>query len=161
MTSATADGHDFYAICVNADTGKIIYNEKVFHSDNPEPLGNGASMNCYATPSPAIEPGRVYVHFGSFVICVEAATGQSVWASRLGGNFESSPIYAGGRLCFFNQQGVTTVLKPGRACDILATNKLDDLFMASPAVSGESLFLRGKTRLYRVEDPPPTSKPSP
>ena len=31
MTSATVDGHDFYAICVDADTGKIIHNEKVFH----------------------------------------------------------------------------------------------------------------------------------
>ena len=60
MTSATLDGHDFHAICVDADTGKIIYDEKVFHCENPEPLNNGAAMNCYATPSPAIEPGRVY-----------------------------------------------------------------------------------------------------
>src|SRR5215471_17354816 len=54
VTTATEDGHDFFAICVDAETGKILFNEKVFHSDNPEPLGNGASMNCYATPSPAI-----------------------------------------------------------------------------------------------------------
>jgi hypothetical protein len=54
MTSATVDGHDFHAICVDADIGKIIYDEKVFHCENPEPLGNGAAMNCYATPSPAI-----------------------------------------------------------------------------------------------------------
>jgi outer membrane protein assembly factor BamB len=351
MTSATADGHDFYAICVDADTGKIIYDEKVFHSDNPEPLGNGAAMNCYAAPSPAIEPGRVYVHFGSFgtacldtatgkviwkrddlrcrhyrgpsssvilyqnlliltfdgadlqyhaaldkltgqtiwktdrsvawndenstdsmtregdrrkahstplivtaagkpqmlsvgakaaysydpstgkelwkvqfddwsaaprpifekdlafivtglnktelwaikpgglgdvtsnnvvwkfkshvgkyaspivvdgliytaadqslVTCVEAATGQSVWTARIGGNYEASPIYADGRLYFFNQQGVTTVLEPGRTCGILATNSLSETFMASPAVSGKSLFLRAKSHLYRVED---------
>src|SRR6266404_9553066 len=65
LTTATEDGHDFFAICVDAETGKVRFNEKVFHSDNPEPLGNGASMNCYATPSPFIEPGRVYVHFGS------------------------------------------------------------------------------------------------
>jgi len=50
---------------------------------------------------------------------------------------------------------VTTVLKPGRTCDILATNTLDDGFMASPAVSGKSLFLRTKTHLYRVEDMAP------
>src|ERR1035438_3124673 len=52
LTTATDDGHDFFAICVDAASGKIRFNEKVFHSDNPEPLGNGASMNCYATPSP-------------------------------------------------------------------------------------------------------------
>src|ERR1039458_2185108 len=66
LTTATIEGHDFYAIGLDADTGEIRFNEKVFHSDNPEPLGNGASMNCYATPSPVIEPGRLYVHFGSF-----------------------------------------------------------------------------------------------
>ena len=74
------DGHDFFAICVDADTGKIRFNEKVFHSDNPEPLGNGASMNCYATPSPVIEPGRVYVHFGSFgTACLDTSTGKVLW----------------------------------------------------------------------------------
>ena len=42
LTTATLDGHDFFAICVDADTGEIRFNEKVFHCDNPEPLGNGA-----------------------------------------------------------------------------------------------------------------------
>src|ERR1041385_5852304 len=80
VTTATEDGHDFFAICVDAGTGKIRFNEKVFHSDNPEPLGNGASMNCYATPSPVIEPGRVYVHFGSFgTACLDTETGKVLW----------------------------------------------------------------------------------
>src|SRR5207249_2368508 len=80
LTTATEDGHDFFAIGVDAETGKILFNEKVFHSDNPEPLGNGASMHCYATPSPAIEPWRVYVHFGSFgTACLDTATGKAFW----------------------------------------------------------------------------------
>src|SRR4051812_43501395 len=48
-TTATEDGHDFHAICVDAATGKVRFNEKVFHCDKPEPLGN--DVNCYATPS--------------------------------------------------------------------------------------------------------------
>lgn len=80
LTTATVDGHDFYVICVDAETGKILFNEKLFHSDNPEPLGNGASMNCYATPSPVIEPGRVYVHFGRFgTACLETKTAKVLW----------------------------------------------------------------------------------
>lgn len=80
VTTASEDGHDFFAIGLDAGTGKIRFNEKVFHSDNPEPLGNGASMNCYATPSPVIEPGRVYVHFGSFgTACLDTATGKVLW----------------------------------------------------------------------------------
>ena len=80
VTTATEDGHDFFAIGLDAETGAVRFNEKVFHSDNPEPLGNGASMNCYATPSPAISPGRVLVHFGSFgTACLDTATGQVLW----------------------------------------------------------------------------------
>src|SRR5689334_17193044 len=51
LTTATPDGHDFFAIAVDAVTGKVRVNEKLFHSDNPEPLGNAASMNGYPTPS--------------------------------------------------------------------------------------------------------------
>ena len=80
LTTATLEGHDFFAIGLDAETGVIRFNEKVFHSDNPEPLGNGASMNCYATPSPVIEPGRVYVHFGSFgTACLDTGTGKVLW----------------------------------------------------------------------------------
>ena len=80
LTTATVEGHDFFAIGVDAETGQIRFNENVFHSDNPEPLGNGASMNCYATPSPVIEPGRVYVHFGRFGTArLDTSTGKVLW----------------------------------------------------------------------------------
>jgi hypothetical protein len=80
LTTATEDGHDFYAIGLDAKTGQIGFNEKLFHSDHPEPLGNGASMNCYATPSSVIEPGRVYVHFGRFgTACLDTRTGNPLW----------------------------------------------------------------------------------
>jgi outer membrane protein assembly factor BamB len=350
LTTATEDGHDFFAIAVDAETGQVRFNEKLFHADEPEPLGNGASMNCYATPSPAIEAGRVYAHFGrfgtacldtatgkalwkrediqcrhyrgaassvvlfenllvltmdgvdvqyhialdkktgatvwrtdrsvawndenvpgqmakdgdlrkahstpliveaggkpqmlsvgakaaygydprtgrelwrvqyqdwsaaprpvygqglafmvtgltktellavktdqagditdtgvvwrlktrvgkyaspllvdgliytaaeqSFVTCVEAATGQTVWTERIGGKFAASPVYADGRLYLFSQEGATTVLKPGRTFTVLATNTLANGFMASPAVSGKAFYLRTRTHLYRIE----------
>ena len=350
LTTGTIEGHDFFAICVDAKTGQIRFNEKLFHCDNPEPLGN--NVNAYATPSPVIEPGRVYVHFGSYgtacldtrsgkvlwdrkdlrcrhyrgpssspilfrdlliltldgvdlqyvialdkqtgrtiwktdrsvewndadvpgqmaregdlrkahstplvaefsgglqllstgakaaygydpltgkelwkvrypawsaaprplydhglgffvtghgqtellavrldgngdvtdtqvawkadsmvpktaspilvadllymvsddglVTCLESATGKQVWRSRIGGTFAASPIYGDDRIYFFSQQGKTTVLKPGRTLEVLATNSLTNGFMASPAVSGRALFLRTRTDLYRVENP--------
>ena len=59
-------------------SGKILHNKKLFHSDQPEPLGN--NVNCYASPSPAIEPGRVYVHFGSYgTACLDTANGEVLW----------------------------------------------------------------------------------
>jgi outer membrane protein assembly factor BamB len=88
----------------------------------------------------------------SFITCVEAATGQVVWTERVGGKYAASPVYADGRLYFFDQEGRTSVLKPGRTCEVLATNTLANGFMASPAVAGKAFFLRTRTHLYRVEE---------
>jgi len=349
LTTALPDGHDFFVLCLNAKTGEVRWNQKLFHADAPEPLGN--AVNGYATPSCALEPGRVYAHFGSYgtacldtssgkvlwqrqdlpcrhyrgpassvilfenlliltmdgvdvqylvaldkqtgktiwktnrsvawndenvpgqmardgdlrkahstplivtvngklqmlsagakaayaydprtgrelwrvqygawsaasrplyrdglayiitgfggktellaircngegdvtdnqvawrtdkqvsktpspilvddclylisddgmVSCLEAASGQKVWQERIGGNYSASPVYGDGRIYFFSQQGKTTVIKPGRTFETLATNTLDDGFMASPGVDGKAFFLRTKTHLYRIE----------
>ena len=348
ITTATLKGHDFFTICVDADSGEILFNKKVFHADDPEPLGN--PLNSYASCSAVVEPGRVYVHFGTYgttclntetfevlwerrdlhcrhlrgpgsspiifenlliltmdgvdqqylvaldkasgrtvwktsrstvwrdldangqpkregdfrkafstplvidvggkpqmispgsmcafaydprtgkelwkvrhtahtavlrpvfgrglvvfctglggpqlwavrpngqgdvtdthvawkvrqdvprtpspvvvgellyavsdngvASCLEVATGKQVWRERIGGNYAASPIYADGRIYFCSQQGKTTVLRPGRTVEVLATNALDSSFMSSPAVSGKALFLRSRTHLYRIE----------
>ena len=81
LTTATADGRESFAICVDAQTGEIRFNERVFENENPEPLGN--NINSYASPSPVIEPGRVYVHFGSYgTACLDTATAKPVWERR-------------------------------------------------------------------------------
>ena len=78
LTTATEEGNDYFVLCVDAKTGKIKFNEKVFHTDKPEPLGN--DVNCYATPSPVIEPGRVYIHFGSYgTACLDTKTAKVLW----------------------------------------------------------------------------------
>jgi outer membrane protein assembly factor BamB len=87
----------------------------------------------------------------SFVTCLEAATGQVVWTERVEGKYAASPVYADGRIYLFDQDGTTTVLKPGRTLEVLATNTLADGFMASPAVAGKAFYLRTRTHLYRVE----------
>lgn len=78
LTTATDDGHDFFAICIDVHSGKILLNKKLFHADNPEPLGN--NINCYASPSPTIEPGRVYISFGSYgTACLDTNTYKVIW----------------------------------------------------------------------------------
>ena len=78
LTTATQDGHEFFAVCVDTESGRILHNERLFHCDTPEPLGN--AVNCYAAPSPAIEPGRVYIHFGVYgTACLDTATRKVLW----------------------------------------------------------------------------------
>lgn len=103
-------------------------------------------------PSPILVDGLVYLVSNSgTATCIEAASGAVVWSERLGGNYVASPLYAEGRLYFFNTQGKTTVLKPGRTLDILATNQLDDGPMASPAAVGRTIYLRSKSHLYALQ----------
>ena len=64
LTTATEDGHDFSALCLDRATGRVLHETKLFHADKPEPLGN--DMNGYASPTGWLEDGRVFLHFGSY-----------------------------------------------------------------------------------------------
>jgi outer membrane protein assembly factor BamB len=81
---------------------------------------------------------------------VDATKGTVVWTSRLGGTFSASPLVSGNRVYFFDEDGKTTVIEAGPAFKVLAENQLGDGFMASPAAAGGALFLRSRTRLYRI-----------
>lgn len=105
------------------------------------------------TTSALLVDGLIYfvTDDAGVLTCIDAQTGEEVWKERVGGNYSASPIYADGRLYFFSEEGETLVIRPGREPEIIARNELGDGFMASPAVSGESLILRTRTHLYRIE----------
>jgi outer membrane protein assembly factor BamB len=65
-------------------------------------------------------------------------------------NVFASPVGADGRVIVLGQDGSAAVLKHGPAYEVLATNKLDDRFDASPALVGNELYLRGYRYLYCV-----------
>jgi outer membrane protein assembly factor BamB len=83
--------------------------------------------------------------------CIDAKTGEQVWQQRVGGEYSSSPVYADGKLWFFAEDGKTTVLAPGRTFEKVAENRLDEGFLASPAIAGKAFYLRTRTHLYRIE----------
>ncbi len=104
------------------------------------------------TASPIIVEDKIYmVSDDGMLTCLNAESGKQVWRCRVGGNYAASPLLAGGKLYFFSKQGKATVLEPGAEYKALGTNTLSEGFMASPALVGNTLFLRTRTRLYRVE----------
>jgi outer membrane protein assembly factor BamB len=77
VTTAKADGKELYAVCTDFQTGKIIYDIKVF---TPEEVEGKHSINTYASPTPCIEAGFVYVHYGSLgTACIKTSDGSIVW----------------------------------------------------------------------------------
>jgi hypothetical protein len=54
-------------------------------------------------------------------------------------------------LYFFDCAGTTTVVKAAKTFEVVSKNTLPEGFMASPAVVGNTLLLRTKAAVYRVE----------
>jgi outer membrane protein assembly factor BamB len=115
-----------------------------------------AKFSSLSQPSPILYAGRVYaVNDSGILVCLDAATGTEVYKERIGSDFAASPVLADGRLYFFDARGKATVVQPGDAFRVLATNTLEAGCMASPAVAGGSLVVRTKTHLYRIAAPAP------
>lgn len=102
--------------------------------------------------SPVLVDGLLYMASEGVVSCVDSQTAKTVWQERLGGIYMSSPLYGDGKVYFFNEDGKTFVVAPGRKYKLLATNELPGGYMASPAVYGKSLILRTKDAVWRVEE---------
>ena len=81
LTTATENGKELSVLCIDRDSGKILLDRKLFDVAIPRPLSN--AVNTYASPSPTIEEGRVYVHFGSYgTACLDTKTFEVLWERR-------------------------------------------------------------------------------
>ena len=86
--------------------------------------------------------------------CFDAETGDEHYSGqRLEGmgNVFASPVSAQDRIYVVGQKGTMYVIKHGPAFEVLAKNKLDDNFSASPAIVDNTLYLRGYKNLYCIE----------
>jgi outer membrane protein assembly factor BamB len=77
VTTATTDGKEMSGICVDFNSGNILYDVLLFKQDI---IYRKHSINTYATPTPCIEQGFVYLNFGSSgTACVSTDDGKIVW----------------------------------------------------------------------------------
>jgi outer membrane protein assembly factor BamB len=80
LTTASDEGRLLFAICVDRDSGKFAHDLKVFEIGGQPDI---RKFNTYASPTPVIEEGRVYVTFGSAgTACLDTRTGQTLWERR-------------------------------------------------------------------------------
>jgi len=80
LTTATTDGKKMFAVCVDKETGKIRHDIHLFDVKQPREIH---LTNSYASPTPVIEQGRVYVSFGSYgTACLATSSGKVLWQRR-------------------------------------------------------------------------------
>ncbi len=102
-------------------------------------------------PTPIYYKGCVYIiKNGGIITCVDAENGKVLYRERLGasGPYLASPIVANGNIYFSSSKGVITVIKAGDKLDILAQNDLGEKIFSTPAVIGNTLYVRTTENLY-------------
>lgn len=79
MTTAREEERSLRALAFDAASGAALFDVEVFR---PAAFQESHPENSYASPTPALEPGRVYVHFGTYgTACLSAADGRVLWAN--------------------------------------------------------------------------------
>lgn len=69
------------AVEVDAESGEVLRQVKLFEVNSPEPIHG---LNSFASPSPVIAGGRCFCHFGRYgTACFDLATGEILWRQTL------------------------------------------------------------------------------
>ena len=104
--------------------------------------------------SPVVAGRRVYAVAGSIAKCGDAETGNVLWQLRLKGTHWATPLIAGGHMYCFNQDGEARVIKLGdQQGEVVGEMKFGESIHASPAVSGNALYVRTDKHLWKISKP--------
>lgn len=136
-------------------------------------LKDGADSNQFVAWSkkyggPSITTPLVYGEYlytcasNGVVAAYDAATGARVYQHRLGNGtgFSASPIAADGKLYFASEDGDVYVVKAGSKFDLLATNRVGEVIMATPAITRGMVIVRTRAHVYAFGRSPIVNGPA-
>jgi outer membrane protein assembly factor BamB len=108
-------------------------------------------------PSPLLYNGKLYffANNNGVLTCLDTKAGEALFDAQkledLSGVY-ASPVGGAGRVYLAGRNGATVVLKQSDKLEVLAVNRLEEKFDASPAAVGKDLFLRGREYLYCLSE---------
>jgi outer membrane protein assembly factor BamB len=105
-------------------------------------------------PTPLIYEGLLYIlgNIGIFD-CYELKTGKEVYRQRIqhqGSGFSASPVAAGGKIYLPSEDGDIFIVKAGREFELLGKKDMGESLMATPAISGGLLIVKGEHTLWAL-----------
>lgn len=105
-------------------------------------------------PTPLIYRSGLYVLANQGILdCYDLRSGNEVYRKRIphqGGGFSSSPVAADGRIYLSSEDGDIFVVKSGTEFQLVAINPMGERLLATPALSGGVMYVRGEKHLYAI-----------
>ena len=131
--------------------GDITLPEDVTESDSVvwSKTGRGPYM-----PTPIIVDKNLYVLTNDGIFdAYDLATGKEIYRKRIphpGGGFSASPVAADGKIYLCAEDGEIYVIKAGDTFEQVAVNSMDEILMATPAISEGVMYVRGRYHMYAI-----------
>jgi outer membrane protein assembly factor BamB len=106
-------------------------------------------------PSPLVVGDYLYVLYDKgFLACYDAHTGKEVYGRQRidadSDKFTASPWACNGKIFCLSEDGDTFVIRAGPRFEVLGKNALEEMCLATPALTRDSLIVRTMTKLYRI-----------
>ncbi len=105
-------------------------------------------------PTPLIYGGYVYILGNAGIFdCYALADGREVYRQRIpdaGSGFSASPVASDGKIYLSGEDGEIVVVKAGPKFEILARHEMGEPLMATPAISGGLLIVRGQHNVWAI-----------
>lgn len=102
--------------------------------------------------TPLIYKGLLYnLQINGLLTCFDALTGEIKFKENFKEAFSSSAIAADGKIYFSSEAGNVYVVKAGPVYSLIAKNRINENCMATPALSGNTLFFRTQHNVIAIE----------
>jgi outer membrane protein assembly factor BamB len=105
-------------------------------------------------PTPLVYGDRVYVLGNDGIFdAYDLATGAEIYRERiphLGSGFSASPVAADGKIVLSSEDGDMFVVAAGAKFRLTGTNAMGEPLMATPALAGGTMYVRGQHHLFAV-----------
>jgi len=148
-------------ICNGFTPNQPIYAIKQGAANGDISLAAGKTSNEYLawsaqrggsyTPTPLAYGSYLYVCANHGVLrAYEAQSGKRIYEQRIGGAYSASPIAANGHLYFASEDGDVIVVKAGATYEIVSSNPMGEVLMATPAISNGMIIIRGQKYVYGI-----------
>lgn len=152
VTSGYAPIQPIYAIKLGAANGDISLPEGKEANDAVtwSKKRGGPYM-----PTPVVYGDHLYTCSNNGILTVyDAKTGAQVYKERIAGTksvaFSASPVAADGKLYFSSEDGEVFVVKAGPKFELLATNPMGEVLMATPAIVDGMVIVRGRQHVFAI-----------